>query len=91
MSNFARFAAVEDVAGVPGVVKIDDELIFSRPPSEIKADIEDRMYWDPMVDRERVTVAVGTDGVATLTGTSMRGARSGRRRKMPFAAGPRAS
>ncbi len=68
-SGLARFDAVEDAANIPGVAEIDDGLVVKRPPSEIKAAIEDRLLWDPMVERERVTVAVGTDGVATLTGT----------------------
>lgn len=68
-SGFERFDAIADVGSVPGVVEIDDGLIVKRPPMEIKADIEDRLFWDPMVQRERVSVAVAPDGVATLTGT----------------------
>ncbi len=67
--DFARFDAIEDVAAIPGVAEIDDALVVKLLPSEIKASIEDRLSWDPLVDRALVTVAVGTDGVATLTGT----------------------
>jgi osmotically-inducible protein OsmY len=40
-----------------------------RPIAEIKADIEDRIFWDPLVERNAVKVAVAPNGVATLTGT----------------------
>jgi osmotically-inducible protein OsmY len=68
-SGFERFDAIEDAASVTGVTEIDDGLIVKRPPAEIKASIEDRLFWDPMVQRERVSVAVAPDGIATLTGT----------------------
>jgi osmotically-inducible protein OsmY len=68
-SSFDRLDAVADVESVPGVAEIDDELVVNRPPAEIKAGIEDRLFWDPMVERDRVSVAVAADGIATLTGT----------------------
>ena len=68
-SDFARFDAIEHVAAIPGVAEIEDGLVVKLTPSAIKASIEDRLSWDPRVDRALVTVVVGTDGVATLTGT----------------------
>jgi osmotically-inducible protein OsmY len=68
-SGFDRFAALEDVESLPGVAEIDDELVVKRPPPDIQAAIEDQLFWDPMVERDRVTVTVAPDGVATLTGT----------------------
>lgn len=68
-SGFERFDAIADVGSVPGVGEIDDDLVVNRPPADIKASIEDRLFWDPMVERDRVSVAVAPDGVATLTGT----------------------
>lgn len=68
-SGFERFDAIADVESVPGVTEIDDGLVVKRPPAEINASIQDRLFWDPMVERDRVTVSVAPDGVATLTGT----------------------
>jgi osmotically-inducible protein OsmY len=66
---FERFDAIDDVTSIPGVVEVDDMLTIDWTPAEVRERITDRLYWDPMVERERVTVAVGPDGVATLTGT----------------------
>jgi osmotically-inducible protein OsmY len=68
-SGFERLEAVDDVETVPGVSEIDDTLTVKLPPADIKGNIEDRLFWDPMVERDLVTVAVAPDGVATLTGT----------------------
>jgi osmotically-inducible protein OsmY len=68
-SGFERFDAIADVESVPGVSEIDDGLVVKRPPAEIKASIEDRLFWDPMMERDRVSVSLAPDGVATLTGT----------------------
>jgi osmotically-inducible protein OsmY len=68
-SGFERFDAIADVESVPGVSEIDDGLVVKRPPAEIKASIEDRLFWDPMMERDRVSVSMAPDGVATLTGT----------------------
>jgi len=68
-SGFERLEAVDDVETVPGVSEVDDSLAVKLPPADIKGNIEDRLFWDPMVDRDLVTVAVAPDGVATLTGT----------------------
>ncbi len=46
-----------------------DELNVERSPQEIKADIEDRLYWDATVERGSVKVSLSTDNVATLHGT----------------------
>ena len=54
---------------VPGVVEVDTQVAVNRSPGDIRANIEDRLYWDPRVARDRVGIAVGADGVATLTGT----------------------
>ena len=64
-----RFYAIADVESIPGVTEIDDGLSVKRPPADIKASIDDRLFWDPMVQRDRVSVAVAPDGVTTLTGT----------------------
>ncbi|CAN5807394.1 hypothetical protein BH11MYX4_BH11MYX4_00970 [soil metagenome] len=68
-SGFARFDAIADAASIPGVAEVVDDLSVTRSPAELKANIEDRLFWDPMVERDRVAVAVAPDGVATLTGT----------------------
>lgn len=68
-SGFERFDAVEDTASIPGVVEIVDDLSIKRSPQDIKADIDDRLYWDASVQRDRVKVTVGPDAVATLSGT----------------------
>jgi osmotically-inducible protein OsmY len=64
-----RFDAVEDVETVPGVTGIDVDLVVARTPVDVKASIEERLFWDPMVERDRIDVAVGPDGVATMSGT----------------------
>ncbi|HEY3816410.1 MAG TPA: BON domain-containing protein [Polyangiaceae bacterium] len=64
-----RWDAVADVESVPGVAEIDDDLSVQRTPAQIAASIEDRLVWDPMVERDHITVSVAPDGVATLTGT----------------------
>jgi osmotically-inducible protein OsmY len=68
-AGFERFDAIGDVAGVPGVSEIVDEMTVKRSPQDIKADIDDRLAWDATVERDRVKVAVGADSVATLSGT----------------------
>ena len=68
-SGFERFDAIADVGSVPGVAEVDDDLVVNRSPAQIKASIEDRLFWDPMVERDLVQVEVAPDGVATLTGT----------------------
>ncbi len=68
-SGVDRFDAVMDVATLPGVTEIDDGLVVKRPPLEVKAAIEDRLFWDPTLEPDRVSVAVAPDGVVTLTGT----------------------
>jgi osmotically-inducible protein OsmY len=68
-SGFERVGAIEDALSVPGVVEVDIGLVVKHTPEELRVQIEDRMYWDPRVARDRVTVVVGADGVATLTGT----------------------
>jgi osmotically-inducible protein OsmY len=69
-SGYELFDVAADVQSVPGVAEVvEDDLIVKRPPAEIKADVEDRMFWDPMVQRDLVHVDVAADGVTTLTGT----------------------
>lgn len=68
-SGVERLDAVADVFSVPGVVEVDDQLTVQRTPAEVQSDITDRLLWDVMVQRDRVSVRVGPDGVATLTGT----------------------
>lgn len=64
-----RFEVAGDIAKLPGVVAIDDRLTVRRPIDAIKASIEARIFWDPMVQRDRVTVTVAPGGIATLSGT----------------------
>ncbi len=64
-----HFDAVEDVETVPGVTGIDDDLVVARTPADVKASIEERLFWDPMVERDRIDVGVASDGTATLSGT----------------------
>jgi osmotically-inducible protein OsmY len=68
-SGFERFDAIEDVASIPGVNEIVDEMSLRRSPQDIKAGADDRHYWDATVERDRVKVAVAPDSVATLSGT----------------------
>ncbi len=68
-SGFERFDAIADIASIPGVSEIVDETTLKRSPQDVKADIDDRLYWDATVERDRVKVAVAPDGVATLSGT----------------------
>lgn len=68
-SDFERFDAVEDALSIPGVTAVDMALVVKHTPEEIKARAEDRLSWDPRVQRDRVTVSVKPDGVATLSGT----------------------
>jgi osmotically-inducible protein OsmY len=68
-SGIERLDALEDAASIPGVVEIVDRMKVERSPQDVKADIDDRLYWDAAVQRDRVQVAVAPDGVATLTGT----------------------
>ena len=44
-------------------------MSIKRSPQDIKADIDDRLYWDATVERYRVKVAVAPDSVVTLSGT----------------------
>ena len=46
-----------------------DDLNIERSAQEIKADIEDRLYWDATVVRDRVKVSLSADSIATLRGT----------------------
>jgi osmotically-inducible protein OsmY len=64
-----RFDVLADLAEVPGVTEVEDDLTIARSSADIQAIIEDRLYWDPMVERDVVNVAVAPDGVTTLTGT----------------------
>ena len=68
-SGFERFDALEDATSVAGVAEIVDELKIKRSPPDIKSDIDNRLYWDATVQRDRVAVVVAPDGVATLRGT----------------------
>jgi hypothetical protein len=51
------------------VVEIDNQLAVKRTPADVKAAFEDYLYWDAMVQPDRVSIAVAPDGTATLTGT----------------------
>lgn len=64
-----RSAAFEDAAAIPGVLEVDDAITVDRTPSDIKSAIDERIYWDARVQRDRITVRVGNDGTATLEGT----------------------
>ena len=64
-----RFFVLADVEEVPGVADVEDNLTVKRLPADIEASVEDRLFWDPMVERNVVHVAVAPDGITTLTGT----------------------
>lgn len=68
-SGSERLDAVAEAATLPGVAEIEDDLTVTGPPTDLKASIEERLFWDPRVDRSAVSVAVTPDGVTTLTGT----------------------
>jgi osmotically-inducible protein OsmY len=63
----------EDVAeGVAGVIGVVNKLEYEhewewKPDWEIRADIEDELWWSTFVDSDDINVEV-EDGVATLTG-----------------------
>jgi osmotically-inducible protein OsmY len=67
-SAFERLGAADDARRIPGVAQVDDQINVKRPAADVKADIEDRLTWDPLVN-SHVTVAVAPDDVATLSGT----------------------
>ena len=54
---------------MPGVFDVNDDLTVAGPPRDIKAGVEERLFWDPRVEHELVSVAVSPDGAAILTGT----------------------
>jgi osmotically-inducible protein OsmY len=68
-SGLDRLDVLADIERVPGVVELDDNLTVKRSSADIKTTIEDLIFWDPMVERSVVNVAVAPDGVTTLTGT----------------------
>ncbi len=63
----------ETVAGrVDGVYDVQNSLVVSRPPQwiddlELRQEVQDQLFWDPIVNSENVSVSV-EDGVVTLTG-----------------------
>jgi osmotically-inducible protein OsmY len=63
-----RLDAVEEAATLPGVAEVEDDLTVTGPTTDLKARIEEWLFWDPRVDRSAVSVAVTPDGVTTLTG-----------------------
>jgi osmotically-inducible protein OsmY len=69
LSGIERLDAVEEAESLPGVSEVEDDLTVTGPAGDLKARIEDRLFWDPRVEHELVTVAVAPDGAATLTGT----------------------
>jgi osmotically-inducible protein OsmY len=68
-SGLERLDAEGVVADVAGVVEVDNQLAVKRTPADVKAAFEDYLYWDAMVQPDRVSIAVAPDGTATLTGT----------------------
>ncbi len=68
-SGFERYVVIADVESVPGVREIDDGMTVKRAPAEVKSSIEDRLFWDPMIERDQVSVTIASDGVVTLSGT----------------------
>jgi len=72
-SSFEKYQAERVAEGVKGTVlvvnNIDSEYTWEwKPDREIKADVEDELYWSLFVDSDQVDVSV-EDGVVTLQGT----------------------
>jgi len=68
-SGLERLDAEGVVGRVPGVAGVDNQLAVTRTPTDVKAALEDYLYWDAMVRPNRVSIAVAADGTATLTGS----------------------
>lgn len=75
VDNYYEKWRADDIASrVTGVTAVMNQIVVVQDPSrwardwEIKADIEDELWWSPFVDEENVQVFV-KDGVATLTGS----------------------
>ncbi len=68
-SGLQRLDAEGVVAALAGVVEVDNRLAVKRTPADVKASFEDYLYWDAMVQPDRVRIAVAPDGTATLTGS----------------------
>ncbi len=70
-SYFDRRRAEDLTSRVKGVVAVENNLRVksrdARSDQEIKADIEERLFWNSYVDSENIKVTV-EDGVATLMG-----------------------
>ena len=64
-----RLDAVVAAQTVPGVTQVEDDLTLKVPPDEVKENIENRLFEDPMVERNAVTVSVTPDGIVTVAGT----------------------
>jgi osmotically-inducible protein OsmY len=68
-TGLERLDVIAEVKSVPGVFDVNDDLTVAGPPRDIKAGVEERLFWDPRVEHELVSVAVSPDGAAILTGT----------------------
>ena len=72
-TSFEAQEAERVAEGVKGVVRVFNNLDYERewvwkPDWEIKADIEDQLFWSPFVDSDEISVKVD-GGIVTLTGT----------------------
>ncbi len=71
-THWERNRAEDLATRVEGVVEVSNRITVTeewpwKSDRQIKSDIEDYLYWSPLVDEEQVTVSV-EEGVATLTG-----------------------
>jgi osmotically-inducible protein OsmY len=65
--NIARRVSA-NVAGVTGLDnRIDIDIVSGRPDDELKAEIEQAMKWDALIDHRDISVEV-EEGVVTLAG-----------------------
>lgn len=71
-SSFEKARAGNRAARVKGIVAVVNDLEYDhewrwKPDWEIRAAVEDQIFWSPFVDADEVNVSVD-DGVVTLTG-----------------------
>lgn len=71
-TRWERNRAEDLAARVEGVVEVSNQITVTeewpwKSDRRIKSDIEDYLFWSPLVDEDRITVSV-EEGVATLTG-----------------------
>lgn len=72
-SDVERREAQDAAARILGVTAVDNRLHVHIPAQrkedwELRADVEDALYWDPIVDQDDIDVRVD-DGIVTLDGS----------------------